>query len=111
MKCPSCGLIHPPQYDECVSCGAPFHQAPNEPKVATRHRPVRAQVVDEDDDEEAPRRSRKVKRRGGLPATLGILIAVTVLLISAGATIFFLTRPSQDRSLYGKGQDELSRGQ
>src|ERR1700679_2624837 len=25
MRCPSCGTHHPPQYEQCVSCGQDFH--------------------------------------------------------------------------------------
>lgn len=59
------------------------------------------------------RRSKHVKGnfKSGVPTSMGILLAVTVLLISAGATFFFVTKQPDDERLYEQGQKELANGQ
>lgn len=46
-----------------------------------------------------------------IPTTAGVLVAVAILLVSAGATIFFLTKAPDDQRLYEQGQRELTNGQ
>lgn len=220
MKCPGCGLYHPPQYEKCVSCGAnlknqaqPNNQEVAGPSVVTTARPAtydnepaagkggrgrraekkksRAELEAElefqeherapenrtqrdstsdqqlvgddgyvanrgyvnneqysaeqyspaepssinehyvsdqrqaDDDrhsnefdmsERPPdtvRRSKHVKGnfKSGVPTSMGILLAVTVLLVSAGATFFFVTKQPDDERLFEQGQKELANGQ
>jgi tetratricopeptide (TPR) repeat protein len=124
MKCPACGLYHPNQYERCVSCGASFKESGGEdfndeekgPVVETMERPVR------DSDEQAyeevkahpQRRSKKlggVSIQSRMPTMIGALTAFTVLLVSAGATIFFLTKTPDDERLFAKGKKELANGQ
>ncbi len=49
--------------------------------------------------------------RAGLPTLFGVLFAVLILLVSAGATIFFLTKPPDYERLYVQGQQQLGNGQ
>ncbi len=123
MKCPGCGLYHPNQYERCVSCGASFKESGGEglneeekgAAVETMERPV--ENPDELAYEEAkahPQRRSKtlgVSIQSRLPTMVGALTAVTVLLVSAGATIFFLTKTPDDERLFTKGKKELSNGQ
>ncbi|MBI2809964.1 MAG: hypothetical protein HYX67_03935 [Candidatus Melainabacteria bacterium] len=175
MKCPGCGLYHPPQYENCVSCGVNLKsQEPNNqdvagPSVVTTERPAtrdnesssrrgrgrgkrdedRARLEEElefRDDERAPdanrlsarnrqqeaesettenefdmserppdsvRRSKHVKGgyKSGASTSAGILLAITVLLVSAGATFFFVTKQPDDQRLLEQGQKELQNGQ
>jgi len=116
MKCPGCGLYHPPHYDKCVSCGSalseqdPINEAAGA-SVTTTEKPAAFDVADK--APESLRRSKNVKAtpRNGFATTLGIVTAALVLLISAGATIFFLTKPPDDQRLYDEGQKELQNGQ
>ncbi|CAN5220697.1 hypothetical protein BH10CYA1_BH10CYA1_07090 [soil metagenome] len=167
MKCPGCGLYHPPQYENCVSCGVNLkNQEPTNPDVAgpsvvTTERPAtrdnesssrrgrrssnrngeRAELEQElafRDDERAadPNRSREeeasenefdmserppdsVRRskhvkggyKSGASTSAGILLALTVVLISAGAVFFFVTKQPDDQRLLEQGQKELQNGQ
>ncbi|HEY9712912.1 MAG TPA: hypothetical protein V6C72_05555, partial [Chroococcales cyanobacterium] len=73
---------------------------------------------DQDSDSDLAR-SKRVRRsktmnhptRSGMPTVLGLVITVTVLLVSAGATAFFLTKQPDDERLYQQGQKELANGQ
>ncbi|MBS1956906.1 MAG: hypothetical protein JST89_22145 [Cyanobacteria bacterium SZAS-4] len=168
MKCPGCGLYHPPQYENCVSCGVNLkNQEPNNqdvagPSVVTTERPAtrddepssgrgrgrgakrneeRARLEEElefRDDERAPdpnrvrmeeasenefdmserppdsvRRSKHMKGgyKSGVPTSVGIVLAVTVLLVSAGAVFFFVTKQPDDQRLLEEGQKQLANGQ
>ena len=190
MRCPSCGTHHPPQYEQCVSCGQDFflednslaQAAPSKlsegiddgaastsnsganksnaasagPKTGRRQERIdvknRARLFDYEEqdeqfeDDEVPgerrsdygdedgkrpgrdkgrsredsaerkapkRRSKSVKPdiRSGSPATSAILFGVVVLLMVAGASIFFLTKAPEEERLLHKGQDELKNGQ
>ncbi|MBX9950569.1 MAG: tetratricopeptide repeat protein [Candidatus Obscuribacterales bacterium] len=130
MKCPSCGLYHPNQYERCVSCGASFKEGGSADfddegandraaAVNTMERPHERASSDPDElaYEEAKhphqRRSKKlgVSMQSRLPTMVGALTAVTVLLVSAGATIFFLTKTPDDERLFVKGKKELANGQ
>ncbi len=127
MKCPGCGLYHPNQYETCVSCGASFKESGGDDfgddagtdrgrAVETMERP--AQNPDDQAYEETKahpqRRSKKlgsVSIQSRMPTMIGALTAFTVLLVSAGATIFFLTKTPDDERLFAKGKKELSNGQ
>lgn len=123
MKCPGCGLYHPNQYERCVSCGVSFKQAEggdfdDEDRgmpVDTMERPVeQPHELSYEETKAAPqRRSKKlgVSLQSRLPTMVGALTAVTVLLVSAGATIFFLTKSPDDERLFVKGKKELANGQ
>lgn len=134
MKCPGCGLYHPNQYERCVSCGASFKEGGSEnfeddananggdraAAVNTMERPRGHSNGDVDelayDEEKHPHHQRRSKKLGismqsRLPTMVGALTAVTVLLVSAGATIFFLTKTPDDERLFVKGKKELANGQ
>ncbi len=59
------------------------------------------------------RRSKHVKGnfKSGVPTSMGILLAVTVLLVSAGAVFFLVTKQPDDERLLDQGQKELQNGQ
>lgn len=125
MKCPSCGLYHPNQYDRCVSCGATFKEgeehahddehSSKSSSVETMERPIGEpdELAYEEAKTHPPRRSKSlgVSMQSRLPTMLGALTAVTVLLVSAGATIFFLTKTPDEERLFVKGKKELANGQ
>ena len=124
MKCPGCGLYHPNQYERCVSCGASFkenggedfHDDEKGPAVETMERPE-SNPDDPAYEEAKAHPQRRSKKLGGvsmqsrMPTMVGALTAVTVLLVSAGATIFFLTKTPDDERLFTKGKKELANGQ
>ncbi len=123
MKCPACGLYHPPQYEQCISCGANLGSAGGEnaeyaqddhPQVVTAERP-QSRLLPETGDESAHhmRRSKVVghAHRSVLPTAVGIVVALAILLVSAGVTIFFLTKPGDDELLFREGQHQLANGQ
>lgn len=62
---------------------------------------------------ESKRRSRSIKfdLKSNVPSTYGVIGAFSVLLISAGATLFFLTRAPEQDQLLAKGIKELETGQ
>ncbi len=67
-----------------------------------------------DGDHQAPkRRSKSVKPeiRSGMPGTSALLFLVTVLLVVAGASIFFLTKAPEEDRLLDKGLAEIKNGQ
>jgi tetratricopeptide (TPR) repeat protein len=126
MKCPGCGLYHPNQYEHCVSCGASFKESGGDDfndedsqdkgrAVETMERPVENpdELAYEEAKAHPQRRSKKlgVSMASRLPTMVGALTAVTVLLVSAGATIFFLTKTPDDERLFTKGKKELANGQ
>ena len=61
----------------------------------------------------AQRRTKAVGHaiRSGLPTAVGLALALTILLVSAGATVFLLTKPADDERLYQEGLRELANGQ
>ncbi len=118
MRCPACGVYHPPLYEECVSCGAKLGTADGgaSPQAQADLAPdAPAQTT----GEPAPPAQRPTRRskalphphRGGLPAAVGMAVAIFILLVSAGATIFILTKPPDYERLYQQGQRELANGQ
>ena len=127
MKCPGCGLYHPNQYERCVSCGASFKEDGNADFDDESHAPGKDSAVEtmerphgdpeemayEEAKHHPQRRSKKlgVSMQTRLPTMVGALTAVTVLLVSAGATIFFLTKSPDDERLFVKGKKELANGQ
>src|SRR5437879_2824979 len=128
MRCPACGVYHPPLYEECVSCGAklgtanldqksrgaPARQPDSGDKLKDGHDPDRQAVTELEEPGHHASRKSKVKGHGhhaGLPTAVGVLLAILILLVSAGATIFFLTKPPDYERLYQQGQHELANGQ
>lgn len=126
MKCPGCGLYHPNQYERCVSCGASFKEKGGDDfndddsqdkgrAVETMERPPENpdELAYEEAKHHPQRRSKKlgVSMASRLPTMVGALTAVTVLLVSAGATIFFLTKTPDDERLFSQGKKELANGQ
>lgn len=117
MKCPSCGLYHPPHYEKCVSCGSSLNAQDSDNEAAggsvtTTEKPA----AFNDGDEKAPeslRRSKNIKPAGrnAFATMLGITIAGLIVLVSAGATIFFVTKPPDDQVMLDQGEKELQNGQ
>jgi Flp pilus assembly protein TadD len=108
MQCPNCGLHHPAQYDNCVSCGAQLKQAVVEqptvssPQEKTHREPLVTHKQ---------ARPRHRAHKAGLPTATGVLVAVAIVLVSAGTTIFLLNRPADDNALYERGRNQLATGQ
>ncbi len=107
MRCPVCGVYHPPLYEECVSCGAKLgndsvQKAPGpqrEEPATEQHARVRKSAVS------------KQKSQSAMPAAAGIAIALLILLVSAGATVFFLIKSPDYERLYQTAQHQLANGQ
>jgi len=163
MRCPNCGTHHPPQYEQCVSCGQDFYTedqplAQAAPSVLSegmdiegaastlassagapvgRREPEHFAVqrtnhsldfdqsgggkdggggkrkADKPRGEKPKRRSESIKPeiRSGSPATALIFIAVVLLLVIAGVSIFFLTKPPEEEVLLNSGLKQLDNGQ
>jgi tetratricopeptide (TPR) repeat protein len=81
--------------------------------VATRNYQEQVNVQGEEPGHHSVRKSKVVghANKSGLPVWFGVLFALLILLISAGATIFFLTKPPEQNRLYEQGQKELANGQ
>src|ERR1700733_12139287 len=81
-----------------------------------RRKVLHSGMGDNGDSISAPhpvRRSQVIKaeHKSGVTQLLGMIVAVVVLLVSAGATVFFLTKAPDDQRLYEQGQHELANGQ
>jgi tetratricopeptide (TPR) repeat protein len=121
MKCPGCGLYHPPLYERCVSCGANLGSVSSEAGHKGNGRdeptaPAAVQTIEPAPEETPPippakRHRGKHTHYSGLPTAAGVAAVLAIILISAGATIFFLTKPRDDERLYSQGLKELSGGQ
>lgn len=127
MRCPGCGLYHPSQYENCISCGVSFKGGTdiaveeaddlNESASSSTHdsdgHPKRRASDLEDDKHPHKRRSSHLKQPSKSLVTnmAGVVTAVFILLVFAGATFFFLTRTPDDERLLAKGREELSRNQ
>jgi len=131
MKCPACELYHPQHFERCVSCGRKLvasspggagleteKNATDQDEWETRPQPVRKTSERET---ATPTGQPYVKRRthanqehkgkAGLPVLFAFFLAAVVLLVSAGATIFFLTKAPDDRRLFDQAQKEIANGQ
>jgi tetratricopeptide (TPR) repeat protein len=122
MKCPACGLYHPPQYEQCISCGANLgagigERSPLDAKDQSATDPEQqrkgAAPAVADHATHPVRRSKVTghAHRSVIPTAMGIVVALAILLVSAGATIFFLTKPGDDELLFREGQKQLANGQ
>lgn len=116
MRCPACGVYHPPLYEQCVSCGAKLGTANVQVEANAKPEPARKITASELDNEPGHHGQRKSKvgkqsHKAGIPFLFGILFAVIILLVSAGATIFFLTKPPDYERLYQQGVHEVANGQ
>lgn len=129
MRCPGCDLYHPSQYDSCINCGMSLSGttdvAVEEADVVNRHSDEGdtassfAHTAPEENGngasgpEHHKRRSSHLKHqsKAGIPTAAGIVTAIFILLIFAGATFFFLTRTPDDQRLLAKGREELGRNQ
>lgn len=119
MRCPGCGLYHPSQYNECISCGEKFGAADqrDESEAASANGYAGGEAAssfdENDDDSGKKRRSKTVKHqsKAGMSTTVGVLVALGILLLATGATVFFLTRSPDNERFVSKGRTELSRGQ
>ncbi len=128
MKCPACGLYQPIQFEFCLNCGYNMSSQGNQKsEVGTmgkrlvepeRHRDK--SVENEDLQVYAAARptgkpqnrgTRNPKERRTLPTLVGGLIAAAIFILSAGATIFFLTKAPDSERLFKQGQHELANGQ
>ncbi len=134
MQCPGCGLYHPARYEQCVSCGRSFTNQGSEPEARTdayladeesesRNAP-QAYYDDNNDDEynqpadnqepthARPNSGRQKNKKEKKPLPLGmIVVAIGILLASAGGTYFFLSRPPESERLLSEGQKQLANGQ
>src|SRR4029453_5200903 len=109
------------QYEHCISCGANLgagaehaeHGQEDYPLVVTAERPQPKQPEHLEGSPSHARRSKVVghAHRSVLPTAVGIVVALAILLVSAGVTIFFLTKPGDDELLLREGQRELANGQ
>lgn len=102
MRCPTCGTYQPAKLEHCILCGDEI--SPPKANSAARGRSA--------SEPQSRLRSADVGvRREGMPTFVGLLITCLVLLASAGATVFILTRPPDDERLLSKGRQELASGQ
>src|SRR5438105_2901872 len=113
MQCPGCGLYHPPLYERCVSCGANLGsvQSPSnspEDHMSPIAEPPVAPSARKGLSDQASRRSKtaELTHHSSLPTMVGIVVALLILLVSAGATFFFLSKPTDDQLLFQRGQHE-----
>jgi Flp pilus assembly protein TadD len=130
MKCPACELYHPQNFQRCVSCGRELvPSAPGGLAFETEKKPAgddkaetSAQTLRPAQTQPASpagrpyvkrrtQQSQQKKAKAGLPALFGFFLAAVVLLLSAGATIFFLTKAPDDQRLLEQAQKELANGQ
>lgn len=115
MQCPGCGLYHPARYEQCVSCGRKLN-AQAAQALAEEDPPEQEQIEEEDESSElssgrpSGRRSKADGAKKPLPFGM-IVIAVGILLASAGGTYFFLSRPPENDRLLSEGQKQLANGQ
>lgn len=126
MRCPKCDLYHPHnRFHTCISCGTSLVGMSSDPEdtIPPQDLDSEAQVFiregegdNEDNDVVAPgskRRSKnlKIQTQHGIPTSVGIMTALLIVLIFAGATFFFFTKPKDYDRLLDKGRGELGRGQ
>ena len=126
MQCHSCGLFLPAHYKECVSCGAALaHQAPsgevNPPQSYQASRDLddhssheTNHVTSHDHARHHQQKRATLKNKlhqSNIPVSLGVLVAIAIIVLFAGGTYFFLTRPGDDDRLVSQGQKELANGQ
>jgi len=133
MRCPKCDLYHPHnRFHTCISCGTSLVGISSDPEdtippsdlnsssgsesESESHVYVREGEGPSFDEASAPgskRRSKnlKIQTQHGIPTSVGILTGVLIVLIFAGATFFFFTKPKDYDRLLDKGRGELGRGQ
>jgi tetratricopeptide (TPR) repeat protein len=125
MRCPGCGLYHPPQYENCVSCGASLGTVSHAEQYPENDAASMATMTEDKPDNHTGantfsepssagnRRSKKTLHHhySGLPTSVGIAAIIAIVLISGGATFFFLTRATDDQLLLNQGLREISGGQ
>ncbi len=119
MQCHSCGLFLPAHYKECVSCGAALEaQAQTSevdpPQYYQVSRGSETHAVDHDHARHHQQKRGTLKNklhRSNIPVGLGVLVAFAIIVLFAGGTYFFLTRPTSDDRLVSQGQKELANGQ
>lgn len=141
MKCPQCGLFHPSRYEQCVSCGTRLAQQPAAPAPApadmrksrglpaapqaapSRGAPPPPQYADadaEDEEEEEEenessdpserRQQRRAQKKAGV-SKIAITGLFAIVLICAGGTYCFLTKPPEWQVLLADGKQQLANGQ
>lgn len=97
---------------------APLNSLPPEAEVKKRpkqHHDINrnGQSWGFDDEPKVKRRSESMKHmlKSGAPQAAGAITAIVILLVSAGATLFFLTKAPESDRLLLKGLKELDNGQ
>ena len=133
MRCPTCGTSHPPTYEQCVSCGDSLFvedpidlesdQEARSPQGerASAQKKHRLDVSNRQVDLEyssipepsSKRRSKSLRfdLKSNVPSRYGIAVAATILLVTAGATFFFLTRQPEQNALLAEGLKQIQLGQ
>ncbi len=140
MKCPACGLYHPAFYERCVACGISFSEGTDsqtdshdsnivtdnpkpDPKTSMVRLRFAGNMAESQQQEEKPilpRQKSNDKNKDNnigplesIPVSTrrGIFIALLILLVFAGATVFFLSRSPDDQRLLALGKRQLSLGQ
>lgn len=135
MQCHSCGLFLPAHYKECVSCGAvlasqmengkePNHQPVSSVHDAQRRRPEPAAEPTDDTNYASGHASSHARHhqmkhgflkhtlhQANIPVGVGVLVAIAIVVLFAGGTFFYLTRPTATDRFVVQGQKELDNGQ
>jgi len=130
MRCPACHTYQPTQLERCFLCGEQITpprpnrlkelQAISQPGIEPassnvsesfwgsaergRHSNLRSQTRQRYEDVTG-------RRQRPMPTILAVFISLAILVGSASATIFFLTRMPDDQRLLNKGRQELANGQ
>lgn len=127
MRCPKCDLYHPHnRFHTCISCGTslvglnsdmddtiPPQSLDGDAQVYMREGEGEGESEEDAAAKGSKRRSKnlKIQTQHGIPTSVGIMTAVLIVLIFAGATFFFFTKPKDYDRLLDKGRGELGRGQ
>lgn len=118
MRCPACGTYQPAQLERCFLCGEnirpPRSNRPREDEMPTRT--ARSSRTGSLPDNGRSERSNKPKKQANrllstVPTLFGVMVTCLIFLISAGAVVFFLTKPPDDQRLLKQGRQELANGQ
>lgn len=128
MKCPACGLYQPIHFELCLNCGYDVSSPPDQKSEVDsmgkrlvepeRNRDKRVDNRDQQAhmdkgliDSQPRRGGASHRQKSTLPTPVGVLIAIAILVVSAGSTIFFLTKSPDYERLFKQGEHELANGQ
>jgi len=128
MRCPACGLYQPIQFELCLNCGHDVSSQPDQKsevdamaKDVAEYERHSKKTVDNRKQQVSSggypggkpqgKAQRSPKQRRSLPPLVGVLIAVAIFVLSAGTTIFFLTKSPDYERLFKQGEHELANGQ